>query len=139
MFLRFEETWGNSLREDIKMTYKKIVYKMLEDDSREWVKQLMKSQFMKSVTDEHIFTSAEVVEMEDDGVDFMYIVKVTVYGDCFGLIGHKDVYVGGTVGDLFGICHSVIWDSLSMTSDNKTLWMECDSTRKLLGITEFNI
>lgn len=115
------------------MTYKKIVYKMLEDDSREWIKQLM-----KSVTDERIFTSAEVVEMEDDKVDFLYTVKVTVYGDCFGLIGHKDVYVGGTVGDLFGICHSVIWDNLPMTSNN-TLWMECESTRKMLGITEFKI
>lgn len=115
------------------MTYKKIVYKMLEDDSREWVKQLM-----KSVTDEHIFTSAEVVEMEDDKVDFLYTVKVTIYGDFAGIRGYKTVYVGGTVCDSFGICHSVIWDN-PPAHGNKTIWMECEDTRKLLGISEFKI
>ena len=108
------------------MTYKKIVYRMLERDARDWMEKLLKDTGIRVL-------STEVEEMENEDIHFTYTVKVILTGNFPGL---KFVWVGGTVCDDLGICHSSVFRSREKCD---IAWMSVKESRELLGITEFKI
>lgn len=109
------------------MTYKKIVNEMLKRDSVEWVRELMKKN---NIDHRWIDAGDPYIERRTD--DMLYSVKLTVTMRDYE---KKELEVGGSIDDLIGLCHSCVLDA----SNGHILWMNVPDTRKLIGITEFQM
>lgn len=108
------------------MTYKKIVVKMLEKDSKAWVEELLAKNEIRCM-----WAELHSLENDKDIDSFLYEVDVTITDESY--LQHK-VRVGGTVDDITDICHSVIWDNR-----HNIIWMNNPRSRENLGITSFII
>lgn len=109
------------------MTYKKIVYGMIDRDSRQWVEKVLKDHGI-----EYKWVSAltEVKTEPDKDMGFLYECAIEITLEkCI----HKTVIVGGVV-DEYAIHHSVIWNE-----KRQIIWMAVEKTREALGITEFKV
>lgn len=117
------------------MTYKAIVKDLLEKDSKQWVKKLLVENGLMDEDEERGWIcSAECENMTNEGQHISYEVKVVIVWK-EGLPIHTDLRVGGTIDDMVGLCHSVIWN------DDKSdiIWMATKTARLALGITEFKL
>lgn len=112
------------------MTYKAVVMNMVEVDSKDYILNLLKENH-EEVFKCIMFMDAEVIQMENAGEEFLYRVQVKATNR-YGHVLKLDV--GGTIDDLFGILHSVVWDS-----KGNTIWYESKGTRETVGIKEFKI
>ena len=110
------------------MTYKKFAEMMIEQEACEWIKEMVGKEYS-------IWNAETKLEKAKDG-DIEYEVSVYVYqpGTPTSFI-HKQLIVGGVVGEYVGICNSVIWKPGKY--GNEVIWLKQESTRKELGITEF--
>lgn len=110
-----------------RMTYKSIVTAMIEKDSQNWIEGLLGKHDI-----EFRWTETEIKELKYNKYDYLYVCNVKVI---FPNYKRVVLEVGGTVDDILGICHSVIWNE----DGNQIVWMNQEKTREQLGIEEFKI
>lgn len=116
-------------KEEIKMTYKKIVANMVEADAIKWAEKVIRENGYGEV-----FVWSDGVELEHDKEGDMFLWTVSLTVSFHNDIISRHVDVSGTVDDVCGICHSVIW-----SKNHNILWMNVPQTRETLGITKFDI
>lgn len=109
------------------MTYKTIVANMVREDSRNWLKKLLGDNNI-----EYKWVDTDNPDLQKEGNDnILYSCEIRVYREKYR---PQTVTIGGTVDDILGICHSVIWNE-----KHDIIWMSREETRKSLGIDKFEI
>lgn len=112
------------------MTYKKIVYGLIERDSQRWLEKLLDENGI-----EYLYTSIKDVSTEarkNKMLGRYYHCNIRITLD---YLTDKTVQIGGVI-DEYGVYHSVIRDPDDIM---KIYWMAVEDTRKELGITEFKL
>ena len=112
------------------MTYKKIVEGIVERESRQWVKELLKENGIEGC----IFSEGVKLENEKEHDQFSWEVELRVYVE-----GEEKTLIVGGVADDVGIYKSVIWKADHWKNLRDIIWMAVKNTRDCLGITEFKI
>lgn len=108
------------------VSYKSIVSNLLMEDSKAWV-----SQLLKGIDIDYNWLDAKIMQLEKEhDIDsILYSCEIRIWK------GYpRTLLVGGTVDDIVGICHSVIWNE-----KHDIIWMSREEARKSLGIDKFEI
>ena len=108
------------------MTYKSVLARVIEDEARAWVEEVLQENGIKA---SRLYTEDAVVKKEDGNI--YWDVKVIVQLENGS---RRTVIAGGTACDMFGISKSVIWDS-----EKNIIWMSVAKSRKQLGIEKLRL